>query len=227
MHKFSMPAEIIERVIKRAGRAHPFDSLRPTRTALVVIDMQNYFVAPGYLGETPMARTIVPAINRLAAGLRRRGGHVVWMMNSTADTWDSWSVFNRDLLRPEVSRRRYETMAEAHEGHRLWPLVELMPEDARLTKKRFSAFIPGSSDLESHLRKSGIDTVLVAGTATNICCETSARDAMMLNFKTVMVHDALAAATDAEHNAALMNFYNIFGDVLSVDETLRALHTEE
>ena len=64
--------------------------------------------------------------------------------------------------------------------------------------------------------------VLIAGTATNVCCGSSARDAMMQNFRTVMVHDALAAATDAEHAAALTNFYSIFGDVRSIADTLDA-----
>ena len=55
--------------------------------------------------------------------------------------------------------------------------------------------------------------MLIGGTATNVCCESSARDAMMLNFKVVMVHDVLATYTDEEHNATLRTFYSIFGDV--------------
>ena len=82
----------------------------------------------------------------------------------------------------------------------------------------YSAFIAGASDLEARLRAQGIDTVLIAGTLTNVCCESSARDAMMLNFRTVMVTDANAAMTDAEHNASLINFYLSFGDVLGTAE---------
>ena len=63
-------------------------------------------------------------------------------------------------------------------------------------KKRFSAFIQGSSDIEAYLRGRGIDTLLIGGTATQVCCESSARDAMMLNFKVVMVPDALATYSD-------------------------------
>ena len=88
-------------------------------------------------------------------------------------------------------------------------------------KKRFSAFLPGSSDIVAYLRGRGIDTVLIGGTATNVCCESSARDAMMLNFKVVMVHDVLATYTDEEHNATLRNFYSIFGDVQTLDEVDR------
>jgi ureidoacrylate peracid hydrolase len=68
-----------------------------------------------------------------------------------------------------------------------------------------------------------IDTVLIGGTATNVCCDVSARDAMMLNFKVIMVPDVLATWRDAEHNATLANFYSIFGDVQTCDEVLASL----
>jgi ureidoacrylate peracid hydrolase len=84
-------------------------------------------------------------------------------------------------------------------------------------KQRFSAFIGGSSGLPEKLRAEGFDTVLITGTVTNVCCESSARDAMMLNFKTIMVSDANAAMTDAEHNATLVSIYSSFGDVMDTD----------
>jgi ureidoacrylate peracid hydrolase len=90
-------------------------------------------------------------------------------------------------------------------------------------KKRFSAFIQGSSGIEAHLRGRGIDTLLIAGTTTNVCCESTARDAMMLNFKVVTVPDALAAYTDAEHDATLATFYMIFGDVQTIDEASESM----
>ncbi|SRR6266852_3295160 len=90
-------------------------------------------------------------------------------------------------------------------------------------KRRLSAFIQGSSDIALFLRSRGIDTVLIGGTATNVCCDVSARDAMMLNFKVIMVPDVLATWTDAEHNATLANFYSIFGDVQTCDEVLASL----
>ena len=64
------------------------------------------------------------------------------------------------------------------------------------------------------LRARQVRNLLVVGTATNMCCESTARDAMMLNFKTIMVSDANAARTDEEHNATLGSFYAIFGDVM-------------
>jgi ureidoacrylate peracid hydrolase len=67
------------------------------------------------------------------------------------------------------------------------------------------------------LRARGFDTVLITGTVTNVCCESSARDAMMLNFRTIMVSDGNAAMTEHEHEASLTAFYNVFGDVMDTD----------
>jgi nicotinamidase-related amidase len=223
MHELSIPADLVERVTQRVGRAHPFDVMTPQKTAFVVIDMQNYFVAPGFQGEVPPARVIVPTVNRLAAALRAMGGHVVWVKNATNDTRESWSVFHDWLMTPARRDCRYETMDMGHEGHALWPELEVQPEDAQIVKKRFSAFIQGSSDIEAHLRARGIDNLLIGGTATNVCCESSARDAMMLNFQVTMVQDCLATYTDEEHNASLRVFYSIFGDVQTADEAIASL----
>lgn len=223
MHTLSIPADLVERVTQRTGRAHPFDVMDPAKTALVVIDMQNYFVHPEYQGEVPMAREVVPTVNRLATAVRERGGHVVWVKNATNDTRQSWSVFHDWLMTPERRDRRYATMDTAHEGHALWAELDAKPQDAQIVKKRFSAFIQGSSELDSYLRDRGIDTLLIGGTATNVCCESSARDAMMLNYKVVMVHDVLATYTDEEHNATLRGFYALFGDVQTADEAIASL----
>ena len=223
MHKIAITQSTLDRMAMRMGKPHPFDTIDPRRTALVVIDMQNYFVKEGHQGEVPLAREIVPAINRLAAELRRRGGQVVWVRNSTTDTRESWSNYHRYLQKPERAERRLQAMDINGDGFQFWHLNDIRPEDAQIAKKRYSAFIQGSSDIERHLRDRGIDTLLITGTATNVCCESSARDAMMLNFKVVMVADGLATHTDAEHNATLSAFHGQFGDVQTVDECVASL----
>ncbi len=223
MHKLAISPAIAARVKERTGKLHPFDSLDARRTALVVIDLQNYFLKPGAQGETPNAREIVPQVNRLAAELRSRGGHVVWVRNSTAATRENWSTFHECLMTPERQKKRYKEMQEDGDGFKFWHALDIRPGDGKLAKKRFSAFIRGSSPIERHLRTRKADTVLIAGTATNVCCESTARDAMMLNFKVVMVADALAARADEFHNASLSAFYSNFGDVQTVDEVLASL----
>jgi nicotinamidase-related amidase len=223
MHTFSLPADVAARLEARSGKRHPFDSLDARRTALLIIDLQNYFMKPGSQGETPNARAIVPTVNNLAAGLRSRGGHVVWIRNGTAGTREEWSVFHEYLMTPHRQQRRYQDMDIAGDGFQFWHALDIRPGDGQIEKKRFSAFIQGSSPILEYLRGRDIDTVLVAGTATNVCCESTARDAMMLNFKTLMVSDALAARSDEIHAASLAAFYSNFGDVQTAAEALASL----
>lgn len=78
-------------------------------------------------------------------------------------------------------------------------------------------------DLAQVLEKRGIETVLIGGTVTNVCCESTARDAMMVNFKTVMVVDALSAITEHEHVNALHKWMLFFRYVLDADEVAARL----
>jgi len=218
-----MSSDVIDRIKARSGRAHPFDSLDAQRTALLVIDLQNYFLKPGAQGETASARAIVPTVNELAAGLRSRGGQVIWIRNGTAGTRQSWSTFHECLMTPERQQRRYSEMQPDGDGFEFWHALDIRPGDGQLEKKRFSAFIQGSSPILDYLHDRTIDTVLIAGTATNVCCESTARDAMMLNFKTIMVSDALAARSDELHAASLTAFYSNFGDVQTSAEVVASL----
>ena len=71
------------------------------------------------------------------------------------------------------------------------------------------------------LNDRGIRNLLVTGTKTNVCCEATARDAMMLDYNTVMISDATAALSNDEHRATLETFIQQFGDVMTADETLQ------
>ncbi len=224
MHPLAIPPEIIARVEARCGRAHPFEDLDPSRTAFVVIDLQVGFMDAAISHAfCPMAERIVPSVNRLAGALRAAGGAVFWVQNTHAACDDGeWSVMQR-MATPEARARRVAAMTEGAPGHALWPTLDVRPEDERVKKHRFSAFIQGSSELPGRLRARGFDTVLIGGTVTNVCCESSARDAMMTNFRTIMVADCNAANSDAEHNASLASFWNIFGDVMTTDHVIDRL----
>lgn len=224
MHPLAIPPEIVARVEARCGRAHPFEDLDPRRTAFVVIDMQVGFMDPAISHACcPMAERIVPAVNRLAAAIRETGGGVFWIQNTHDESCEAeWTVMQR-MVTPAARARRNAAMTEGTQGHALWPALDVRAEDEKVLKRRFSAFIQGSSDLPQRLRARGFDTVLIGGTVTNVCCESSARDAMMLDFRTVMVADCNAANSDAEHNASLASFWNIFGDVMTTDHVIDRL----
>ena len=124
---------------------------------------------------------------------------------------------------PERRDTRIAAMRQDSLGHQLWIDLDVRPEDEMVQKTRYSAFIQNSSDLPERLVAQGYDTVIIVGTVTNVCCESSARDAMMLNFRTIMVSDANAANSDEEHNASLIAFYLTFGDVMSTDVLITCL----
>jgi ureidoacrylate peracid hydrolase len=210
---------------RHGGREHAFDALTPKSTALLVIDMQNAFVAPGAPLEVPLARGIVPNINRLAAAMRALGGLVVWVRCTFTPTGRGrWATYFENFSRadPEAARA---SMYAGSEGHRFWPALDIRAGEPIVDKDRFSAFIQGASNLEALLIERGVDTVVITGTVTNVCCESTARDAMMRDFRVVMVEDANAARTDEEHLAGLMTVARVFGDVMSTDAVLAKLGT--
>src|ERR1700722_18645046 len=194
MHAISIPQSITDRVIERRGKAHVYDDLDPAKSALVVVDMQNAFMLPGVAHSLcPMAEKIVPNVNRLAQAVRATGGTVIWIKTTfTPDALESWSTYFA-MTSPERVAKRIEALTADSEGHALWASLDVHPDDLIVEKNRFSAFIQGSSNLAAVLRERGLDTVMITGTVTNVCCESTARDAMMLNFKTIMVTDGNAA----------------------------------
>jgi ureidoacrylate peracid hydrolase len=168
-----------------------------------------------------MAREIVPAVNRLAAALRAAGGTVAFVKATFERA--GWPLFFDNMVAPELSARILAALQPDAGLHSLWLELDVQPGDWVVPKYRLSAFLPGASALPAMLRGRGIDTVLIAGCMTNVCCDSSARDAVMTDFRAVMVADANAARTDAAHLAALTTFLQAFGDVREADDLIAAL----
>jgi ureidoacrylate peracid hydrolase len=223
VHRYAAPQSVKERVLRRQGKLFSHETVDASRTALVVVDMQNYFVAEGFPGEVPMARAIVPAINRLATEMRRAGGTVLWIQTTAVGGLERWGNHHKYMLTPERAKIRLTGLDEASEGFKLYPALEILPTDLRIKKVKYSAFIEGSSDIDAQLKKRGIETLLITGTVTNVCCESTGRDAMMLDYRVIMVSDGNASHTDEEHAASLNNFQIFFGDVMASDEILQRL----
>jgi ureidoacrylate peracid hydrolase len=200
-----------------------FRSFEPIKTALLIVDMQNHWVDERGASYTPKAKTIVPNINRLASAIRAKQGTIVWIQSTMSSSGPgAWSLFF-DHLTENGSVERAELMP-GHAMHELWAGLDVRPTDCRASKNRFSAFIQGASNVEELLRVDRqVDTVLIAGVATNICCESTARDAMMRDFRTVMIDDANAARSKADHLAGLRTFKQVFGAVMNTDEAIARL----
>jgi len=220
MHKVEIRREIVDRVMARRGKLHLFDSLERKRSALVIIDMQNAFVAPGAPIEVPAARAIVAPINRLAGELRKRGVQVIWMLHENRGDGRDWAGFFDAFVAPGRRAEAAAALAQGSKLQKLYPELETAASDLWVSKNRYSALIGTSSELGQRLRERNIDTLLLAGTKTNVCVECTARDAMMLDYKVVVLSDCTAALSDDEHRATLENVIQQFGDVLTADEAL-------
>lgn len=216
---------IIDRVVARRGRLHIFDSINPARTAMVVVDMQKTFCEPGAPAEVPASRGIIEPINRLAAGLRAAGGTVIWCTHANVGvgTTSDWRNFFDHFVSDDLRSRTIESLSPGGSGQAIWEELDVRDGDVKLFKNRYSALVPGSSQLERVLRSLGLDTLLICGTKTNVCCESTARDAMMMDFKVIMVADGTAALSEREHQASLENIIQQFGDVMTADEILERL----
>jgi ureidoacrylate peracid hydrolase len=212
------------RATERRGGLAVFDRLDSSRTAHIVVDLQNGFMAPGAVAEIATARDIVPNVNRISAALRQAGGLVVYIQNTIdAETIRSWSTYFEHFCTPERRARMIETFREGADGHALWPGLDVRPEDLRVKKYRFGAFAPGASRLHEILQERGVDTLIITGTASQVCCESTARDAMMLNYKVFFVADGNATYNDQEHEATLSAMAHTFCDVRPADEIIRLI----
>lgn len=212
-HPFDILPAVRSRMALRS-RPHIFDRLDPARTALLVIDMQNNWLQSGYPGYTPYGAAIVPVINALAAAVREHGGVVAWIqMNGSAEVAQEWPPFRAFFTTEALYRAWTDALTPGAPGYEFWHELDRKKGDWQIEKRRYSAFIEGSSNLHERLQERGMETVLITGVATNTCCESTARDAHMLGYQVIMVADANAARSDEEHIASLSNLAGLFADV--------------
>ncbi len=224
MHEVGLSADLLSQIQSQRGRLHPFERLDIRRTAHVIVDLQNGFMESGAPIEVPVAREIVPNVNSISAAVRRCAGRNVFLrMTVDSDSQSSWSNWFAYMHTPQ--NRAAVTQGFARNAHywQLWPKLDVAESDHILEKTRFGAFVPGASRLHELLQRHGIDTLIISGTLSNCCCESTARDAMQMNYKVIFVADATAALTDAAHTATLENMAMLFADVMTTAEVLTAV----
>jgi ureidoacrylate peracid hydrolase len=226
MHNVQIRDEIRDRLMARRGRVNFFETIDPARTALVVVDMQNTFCAEGAPAEVAASRGIVPNLNRLTPALRAMGTPVIWVLHANTQHGgrSDWDLFYNNVVAGEVRERTL--ISNAPENQAVYSGLQTDKNDIVIVKNRYSALIPGSSSLERVLRGMGLDSLLIAGTKTNVCCESTARDAMMMDFKVTLLSDCCAALSDEEHRGALENIVQQFGNVLTSDEALAMMRAQ-
>ncbi|HEY3607354.1 MAG TPA: isochorismatase family cysteine hydrolase [Pseudonocardiaceae bacterium] len=187
------------------------------RSALLVIDMQNDFVLPGHPMHVPMALDRLPTMRRVVAACRAVGMPVIYTEHILLDTFDISPL--ETAYNPVL---RTAGLRAGSDGARI--VDELAPEsgDVVVRKHRYDAF--HNTCLETVLATvSGprvIDTVVIVGTLTEICCDSTARGAYMRDFRVVFVGDATGGLSDASQRATESVIGRFFGRVLASDELI-------
>jgi ureidoacrylate peracid hydrolase len=225
MHRVSIPKHIQERARKlRGGREHVLETLEMNKTAHVIVDLQNGFVEEGAPVEVATTREIFGQVNRISRAVRGAGGLNVFLRytydGSEALPWNVW--FGNYMSEDHFAMTRDAFSRNAHYW-RLAPELEVKDADLIIDKTRFSALIPGTSTMDAELKARGIDTLIITGTLTNCCCESTARDALQMGYKVIFLTDANAALSDEEHNATLISMTAIFADVMDSERLLRLI----
>lgn len=192
----------------------------PKNTALVVIDMQRAFVGEESPRACPGSAEFVPKINELSAMCRRVGLPVIFVKDvRKPDLSDSGLM--EDFF-PEHPADEMEPF-EGKKGSEFCLDLDVQSDDHIVHKTRWSAFIRGSSSLESLLNSLGRDSIIVCGVVTDVCVGTTVIDAMMLGFKVFLVGDLTATRSSERQKIALELYNQRFAKVMTFDEVINEL----
>lgn len=225
MHKVSIPDEIAARArLQRGGREHLFEILDMSKVAHVIVDLQVGFVAEGAPVEVPVTREMIGEVNAISKAVRDGGGLNAFLrFTYDPDEPIKWSSNYTGYMTAPMIELTKGTFARGARNWDLYSGLDVQPEDMIFDKTRYSGFIPGTCPMHNELQSRGIDTLIITGTLTNCCCESTARDAMQMGYKIIFVSDANATLSDAEHNATLISMTTIFADVMDTQHLLRVI----
>ena len=187
-------------------------TLMPTRSALVVIDLQRGTTARPTAPYS--ASEVVAHTAALAAALRTAGGTVVLVHGIR-------SVDGKDALQPLTDTPPWQPGSRPADWAEIVPELGPEPSDLVIGKRQWGAFY--GTDLDLQLRRRGIDTILLSGIATNIGVESTARDAFERGYQQVFVEDAMTSLGPDEHEHTIRTVFPRIGRVRSTAEVLAAL----
>lgn len=197
------------------------ERIDPTTTALIVVDMENDFVAPGAPLETPAGRAMVPTLQRALACCREHGIPIIYTTHAHRA-----GGYDLGLLAHDPPIARGDALVDGSPGVAIFPEVGPRDGEIVITKHRFSAFY--GTDLEIILRGRGVRTVVITGVTTENCCHATARDAYFRDFQVIFLADATATVdypdlgygsmSAAEvHRAMLVVLANGTADVITTE----------
>ena len=160
------------------------DRLDPSRTAMIVVDMQNDFVAEGAGLRSLQAANMVPTLAKTLEECREKGIRIIYTAHVHRKDGSDMGLFD-DLYPPIASGA---SLVDGTKGADIFDALAPAPGEHVIKKHRYSGFF--GTDLDIILREWGIETVVISGTTTENCCHATARDAMFRNYKVVFLSDA-------------------------------------
>ena len=190
---------------------HPFEPNFGSM-ALMVIDMQVFFCTPGAPAYLDAVDAILPNVKKLINQFRQ---------------WNRPVIFTRHVHRADgsdagIMKWWWQDMCvEGTPESEIHPELPPLPNELIVTKHRYSAFY--NTDLEIVLRGKGITDLVISGVMTNMCCESTARDAYMRDYKVHFLADATATATVEMHIASLLNLALGFANVTTTSQVFASL----
>jgi ureidoacrylate peracid hydrolase len=207
------------------------DEVDPRRSALIVVDMQNDFLAEGAPLEVEAGRAVIPQLKRTIDFCREREIPVIYTAH----------VHRRDgsdmgLFKFNAAIAGGNALSEGEPGAAIYPEIAPRPGELVIKKHRFSGFY--GTDLEVVLRGLGVDTVIICGVTTENCCHATARDAMFRDFKVIVLSDATgtfdyadvgqgALSADEVHRSTLVILSLSTADVMTVEEFFAKVKDDE
>src|SRR5499433_3776391 len=201
------------------------DKVRPQHTAILLVDVQNDFCAEGGAmhregRDLSLVQAMVPRLSNFIDAARAAGVKCVWIRNvyNTGPNWYLSEVWLEHAQRRRQGAYISIPVCEPDAWNSDFYEIKPLPEEPIVTKHRYGAF--ESSDLDLVLRSQGIRTVIMTGVATNVCVETTARQAFLRDYYVVFTSDCTATYSQAQHDATLFNIDQFFGQVASAEEIM-------
>jgi len=179
----------------------------PTHAALLVIDMQNYF--------HQIIQPVLKNLSRLVQSCRLKEIPIIFSQHGHTD-----SPSDRGVLGEWWG----ELILHGTNDWKFIPEIKIEPKDIILPKKRYSAFF--KTELDTTLRSKRIQDLIISGVMTNLCCETTARDAFMRDYKVFFLIDGTATGTEEHHLATLKNLGYGFAYLMTCDELIQNLKSK-
>lgn len=201
---------------------HEFDAVRrrsrlerfaPRRSALLILDMQAYFLHTDSHACVPSASALLPGLQALSAAYARSKAALIFTRHlNTPHNAGNMATWWRDLITVDNPLSQITPDLDISQG-----LV--------LPKTQYDAFY--ETPLQALLRERGVTQVVICGVMTHLCCETTARSAFVRGFEVFFAVDGTATDTEAHHRAALLNLAHGFATPVLLPELLDVVYREE